>query len=284
MYWIDEKTDGFDVGAEGSNATDLTRRSFVAKATIGAAMMGMSAAILGGCTQQASVDSDGADEAETDDADTTSVPEQSAEFVQTPLLTPYAESPLATVEEKAANAKDVLIVVDYQVDFVDGALGRNDLAVALEDAIYDRIKQYRDRGDLVVYTMDTHPLENWEFTREGHLYPSHCVLGTEGWEVYGKVKELLTPDQAYIVRKGTFGARHLPDLLNFIKDQGTVIKTIELAGVSASGCVFHNAILVFNHFPECEIVLDRATTAARSEEDTEAALTQLTGFGCKRLS
>lgn len=194
------------------------------------------------------------------------------------LLTPYAEPPLATVEQKAASPKRVLVVVDYQVDFVDGALG-NDVAPTIDAAIHDRILEYRNAGDIVCYTMDTHPAENYELTREGGRVKPHCVPGTEGWEVYGTCAELLTPEDAIMVKKGTYGSMDLPTVLGKIKSQGTVITSIELAGVSTSYCVFHNAIILFNAFPECAIILDPATTTSGSEEKTTAALEQLEKFG-----
>lgn len=202
--------------------------------------------------------------------------EAGSEYVTQPLMTPYAEPPYVPVTEKVT--KKVLVVVDYQVDFVDGAFGTNDLAVSIEDAVYERIQEYFDRDDIVIYTMDTHPEENYALTREGSYIATHCVPGTEGWEVYGKVRDLLTPENAIMVKKGTFGSKYLPDILNAIKDQGVVLESIELAGVSTSGCVFHNAVILYNMFPECEIILDKATTAARGEEATEAALTQLEGW------
>lgn len=242
--------------AQESGSANITRRDALAGAiSAGAILAG--AGVLGA-----------ANAAQAD--------EVGADYVSQPLMTPYAEPPYASVEEKAV--KKVLVVVDYQVDFVDGAFGTNDLAISIEDAVYNRVQEYLDRDDIVVYTMDTHPEENYALTREGSWIGAHCVPGTEGWEVYGKVRDILTPENAIMVKKGTFGSKYLPDVLNAIKDQGVVLESIELAGVSASGCVFHNAVILYNMFPECEIILDKATTAARDEESTEAALAQLEGW------
>lgn len=51
--------------------------------------------------------------------------------------------------------KKILLVIDYQNDFVDGALGFPK-AVVLEDAIAEKIGQYRKNGDEVAFTFDTH--------------------------------------------------------------------------------------------------------------------------------
>ena len=67
---------------------------------------------------------------------------------------------------------------------------------------------------------------------------------------------MLTPETAIMVKKGTYGSSQLPAVLQGIKDQGTVLTSIELAGVSTTVCVFHNAVMLYNMFPECEIILD----------------------------
>ena len=51
--------------------------------------------------------------------------------------------------------KELLIVVDYQKDFVDGALGFAG-AEALDGPIAQRIAQVRAGGGDVIFTMDTH--------------------------------------------------------------------------------------------------------------------------------
>ena len=49
----------------------------------------------------------------------------------------------------------LLVVVDYQKDFVDGALGFAG-AENLDLRIAAKIKRYHDAGDMVVFTYDTH--------------------------------------------------------------------------------------------------------------------------------
>ena len=80
----------------------------------------------------------------------------------------------------------LLVVVDYQHDFVDGSLGFAE-AVALEKPICDKIRAYRENGDDVVYTMDTHE-ENYLETQEGRKLPvPHCRRGTPGWQLFGEI-------------------------------------------------------------------------------------------------
>ena len=49
--------------------------------------------------------------------------------------------------------KKILVVVDYQKDFVNGSLGF-DKAATLEKAIGQKIEQYKQNGDEVVFALD----------------------------------------------------------------------------------------------------------------------------------
>ena len=75
--------------------------------------------------------------------------------------------------------KRLLIVVDYQNDFVDGALGFEG-AELLDGPICAKIEEYRESGDLVAFTFDTHR-RNYLDTQEGRKLPvPHCIEGSGG--------------------------------------------------------------------------------------------------------
>lgn len=81
--------------------------------------------------------------------------------------------------------KKTLIVVDMQKDFIDGVLGTKE-AVAIVDAVKEKIAMYRANGDEVIFTRDTHQ-SNYLCTNEGKYLPV-CIA----WKVqkagrYGKV-------------------------------------------------------------------------------------------------
>ena len=75
-----------------------------------------------------------------------------------------------------------LIVVDMQNDFIDGSLGTKE-ALAIVDNVKAKIKEYKDNGDEVIFTRDTHH-DNYMNTNEGHYLPVvHCIENTKGWEI-----------------------------------------------------------------------------------------------------
>ena len=51
--------------------------------------------------------------------------------------------------------KRTLIVIDMQNDFIDGSLGTKE-AEAIVDPVRNLIQEYKNRGDEVIYTRDTH--------------------------------------------------------------------------------------------------------------------------------
>ena len=70
--------------------------------------------------------------------------------------------------------KKLLIVIDYQNDFVSGSLGF-DQAVNLEEHLVSLINTYHENNDDVIFTLDTHQ-ENYLDTQEGQKLPIvHCV-------------------------------------------------------------------------------------------------------------
>jgi len=170
--------------------------------------------------------------------------------------------------------KKLLIVVDYQKDFVDGALGFPG-AEKLAEGIQARIEAYRAAGDEVVFTFDTHG-ENYMETQEGKNLPvPHCIEGTEGWELYPPLR---VGEGEKVFCKKTFGSAELMDYL-----RENTYAQIELAGLVSSICVISNAVLAKAAQPETPIVLDSKLTAGFDPELHDAALKVMAGLQMKIL-
>ena len=68
----------------------------------------------------------------------------------------------------------LLIVIDMQNDFIDAALGTKE-AVAIVPAVAKKIAEYREAGNQVIFTRDTHQ-KNYMETQEGKNLPVlHCI-------------------------------------------------------------------------------------------------------------
>lgn len=162
--------------------------------------------------------------------------------------------------------KKILIVVDMQNDFVDGALGTPE-AQAIVDNVVKKINTFD--GDIVA-TYDTH-FEDYSDTQEGKNLPvPHCIKGTKGWELNDKVEESISQKECTKIEKITFGSVELPI---FISENYDVENTrVELIGLCTDICVVSNALLLKANFPEMDISVDASCCAGVTVEKHMAAL------------
>lgn len=162
--------------------------------------------------------------------------------------------------------KKILVVVDMQNDFVDGALGTAE-AVKIVPDVKKKIKEFS--GEIFV-TMDTH-FENYLETSEGKKLPvPHCIKGTDGWNVNRDVMSALQGKNFTIVEKNTFGSVSLPKLIE--EKVGSDDFQIELVGLCTDICVVSNALLLKARFPEKQIQVDAVCCAGVTAESHDAAL------------
>ena len=170
---------------------------------------------------------------------------------------------------------DILLVIDMQRDFINGALGTPE-AARIVPLVAARIARAREAGETVFFTMDTHG-ENYAHTQEGVMLPvPHCVKGTEGFEIAPEIRREMRPDMPVFEKYG-FGspdmARALVSLAEAANCPLGAGMRIELCGLCADICVVSAALLVKAFLPEARLTLDPALTAGVTPESCEAALT-----------
>lgn len=161
----------------------------------------------------------------------------------------------------------ILVVVDMQKDFVDGALGTQE-AQAIVDNVVKKIESF----DGAIYvTYDTH-FEDYMETNEGKNLPVvHCVRDTEGWKLNEKVQEALSKKEAYTeIEKITFGSIDLPFVLAEENEMDNA--EIELIGLCTDICVVSNALILKANFPDIDIIVDSSCCAGVTPGKHEAAL------------
>ena len=168
--------------------------------------------------------------------------------------------------------KHVLIVVDMQTDFVDGALGTPE-AVAILDNVTAKIKAYAADPDGVIFvTYDTHT-EDYMNTSEGkHLPVPHCIKGTAGWALHPTVAAALEGVTYTAVEKPTFGSVELPTLVG---QAAAGDFSVELIGLCTDICVVSNTLLLKAHYPEVSISVDASCCAGVTPDTHKAALTTM---------
>ena len=167
----------------------------------------------------------------------------------------------------------VLVVIDMQNDFIDGALGTRE-AVAIVPKVIEKIKNFEG---CVLYTRDTHH-ENYMETQEGRLLPvPHCIEGSHGWEFHPEIDKLRLedddPDSDFYntFDKPGFGSTILGQAL-WMMDEADGIESIEIVGLCTDVCVISNAMIIKATLPEVPITVDSGCCAGVTPESHRTAL------------
>ena len=155
----------------------------------------------------------------------------------------------------------ILIVVDMQNDFIDGALGTKE-AVAIVPYVKKAIEDFDGK---VFFTRDTH-FENYMQTQEGANLPvPHCIKGSEGWQIRAELDALRKTEP---IDKLTFGSKDLVDLLASEGD----IESITFLGLCTDICVISNVMVTKAFFPEIPLIVDAKGCAGVTPESHKRAL------------
>ncbi len=93
-------------------------------------------------------------------------------------------------------------------------------------------------------------------THEGKLLPiEHCIRGTHGWELHGRLSKLSRREECVIVEKSTFGCPDLTDLLRRCNE-------VELCSLAINICVIVNAVIARTTRPEARVFVCRDCMAS----------------------
>lgn len=159
----------------------------------------------------------------------------------------------------------VLVVVDMQNDFIDGALGTKE-AVSIVPKVVERIQGFDGQ---VLYTRDTHT-KDYLRTQEGRKLPvEHCIKGSEGWQIRKEI-DALRKNEA--IDKPTFGSVELGKELIRLDQSVERIESITMIGLCTDICVISNAMLAKAFLPEVPVIVDASCCAGVTPESHRQAL------------
>lgn len=159
--------------------------------------------------------------------------------------------------------KQVLVVVDMQKDFINGALGTKE-AEGIVPKVEEKIKDFKGE---IIFTRDTH-FDNYSETQEGQKLPvPHCIKGTEGWQIEERLEKLRTPDMK-VFDKLTFGSAELVEYLKGKKE----LESVTLIGLCTDICVISNALLIKAFLPEVKIIVEEKCCAGVTPQSHSNAL------------
>lgn len=170
----------------------------------------------------------------------------------------------------------ILIVIDMQNDFIDGALG-SPAAQAIVPYVCEKIKNWDSK--FILYTFDRHHPFSYVMSAEGKSVPAHCMLDTKGYMLNDDIAEAFVDyTTANIphgvvceIEKDTFGSlEELPRQIEALNLQNPF--EIHICGLCTDICVISNALILRAAFPMANIIVDAAGCAGTSKENHQAAL------------
>ncbi|MBX5481955.1 MAG: isochorismatase family protein [Myxococcaceae bacterium] len=188
--------------------------------------------------------------------------------------------------------KTALIVVDLQNDFADpeGSLYVPGAEQAVA-SINGLLRQAREAGSFVVYTLDWHPPSTPHFKEAGGTWPPHCVRDTWGAQW---VKGLYRVSPAVVIHKGMgeadgysafseapgsrpFGGMQDTGLDAMLRMLG--VRRVVVSGLATDYCVKHTTLDARRLQFETVVVEDAVRAVDLRPGDGAAALAQMAREG-----
>lgn len=152
--------------------------------------------------------------------------------------------------------KKLLVVVDFQNDFVIGSL-KNENALKIYPYLLSVVEDFANNNDDIIFTLDTHD-ENYLTTIEGkNLKVVHCLKNSFGHKLYDKLDDISKNYKC--IEKETFPGI---DLLTFLLENKKEYESITIIGVITNICVISNAILLKSIYPNTPIIIDSKACAS----------------------
>jgi len=170
----------------------------------------------------------------------------------------------------------LLIVVDAQNDFIDGAL-RNEEAIKKVPNLCEEIRNFEGP---IIFTQDTHFENDYFKTQEGKKLPIiHCVKNTKGWYINDDILNAWFDHSElypFVLEKYSFGEYSWGSYLTSIFGNNgwdlNDLEEIELIGFCTDICVISNAMILKALFPDVVIKVKESCCAGLTPEKHEHAL------------
>ena len=165
--------------------------------------------------------------------------------------------------------KKVLVIVDMQNDFVDGALGTPE-AQAMIPRLVEKIKA-ESEDTMFIFTADTHD-KDYLTSAEGKQLPvEHCIKDTLGWEIDSRLTMEFC-NSPFVIEKPTFGSIELIEWLRGWVNDGD---EIEFVGLCTDICVISNVLMAKANFYDKAIISCDATCCAGVTPEKHAAALEI---------
>ena len=147
-----------------------------------------------------------------------------------------------------------LMVIDMQNGFLREGNLASSTCLAVLPAVVNEVQQALDAGDHVVFTADTHEVDDKEF----EIFPTHCVRGTSEAELVEELQPYLGRDRVHLLRKRRYSAMFETELEGLLHRYG--ITKVRICGVCTDICVLHTTTDLRNRDINVTVVADATAT------------------------
>ena len=158
--------------------------------------------------------------------------------------------------------KKLLVVVDMQNDFIDGALGTPEAQKTVPN-VCELIDKFDGE---IVFTRDTHNKDYLKSEEGKNLPVVHCIKGTRGWEI----TPMIDTRGKKIYSKNGFGSSRLGAHVRRGK-----YDEVEVCGLCTDICVIVTAMLIKAYSPNTKITVVADCSAGVTPAQHDAALDAL---------
>ena len=158
------------------------------------------------------------------------------------------------------------LVIDMSNDFVDdnGSLTAGKVAQDIEGAIIKRLNMFFERGDIIVFCMDSHIEDDPHF----QLWAPHNIKGTWGSDLYGSLFEWYNERKdlknVYFVEKSEYDAFYKTDLENILKQN--CVENVYVSGVCTDICVFNTVYGAYKAGFKTFVAADECATFTQNQK------------------
>jgi len=179
---------------------------------------------------------------------------------------------------KTNRKTDVLLIVDFQNDFINGSL-----AVAGAEDLVPAINRYMRIFRKVVVSRDHHKPEHPSFVDQGGPWPAHCVGGTFGMEIHSGI-EYIEGIQVASVDKGWDEEAYSPfdgtNLSKMLRDMGA--KRLFVCGLATDYCVKAAVLDAIEEFKgEVYLLTDAIAAVNINPDDGDKAIEEVVKAGAE---
>lgn len=163
-----------------------------------------------------------------------------------------------------------LIVVDMQNGFLREGNLASEECLAVLPAVVEEVDAALDRGDLVIFTADTHEVDDAEF----QMFPEHCVRGSSEAELVDELAGYLDRPDVLKVAKRRYSAMFETELEGHL--HRFEVSDVRICGVCTDICVIHTAADLRNRdLPVTVVARATATFDAPGHDAEEVKATML---------